>query len=101
MTNNLLPREVFGIFEQIAAIPHGSFNSDGISSFIEKYALDRGYPCTRDDHNNIIIVKEASPGYEDAPGVIMQSHMDMVCVAEDGYEIDFLKIQDLQRTKNF
>ena len=36
---------------------------------------------------NVIIKKPATPGYENAPRVILQGHMDMVCVKDD--ELDF------------
>lgn len=32
-----------------------------------------------DSLNNVIIIKEASKGYEDAAPIILEGHMDMVC----------------------
>ncbi|MBR7081824.1 MAG: beta-Ala-His dipeptidase, partial [Oscillospiraceae bacterium] len=89
MIENLKPREVFDAFQKLCEIPHGSHNTDKISRFLEKYALDRGLFCRRDGAGNVIIVKEASPGYENAPTVIIQGHMDMVCVCDEGVDIDF------------
>lgn len=37
----------------------------------------------------MIIIKEATPGYETAPAVILQGHMDMVCEKESGIDHDF------------
>ena len=93
---NLEPKKVFGYFEDICQIPHGSQNLDGISSFLEKFAKDINLFCIRDEANNIIIVKEATPGYEDVEPVILQGHMDMVAVKKSdcdiGLEKDPLKV---------
>ena len=45
----------------------------------------------QDESFNVILRKKASPGYEDAPGVILQGHMDMVCEKEEDSEHDFSK----------
>lgn len=88
---NLEPKKVFGYFEDICQIPHGSQNLDGISSFLEKFAKDRNLFCIRDEANNIIIVKEATHGYEDVEPVILQGHMDMVAVKKSDCDIDLEK----------
>ena len=41
--------------------------------------------------NNVVIFKPATPGYEDAPAVIIQGHMDMVCEKRPDVEHDFTK----------
>lgn len=38
----------------------------------------------QDDMNNVVIYKPATPGYENAPTVILQGHMDMVCAESPG-----------------
>ena len=43
----------------------------------------------KNELGNVIIIKEAAPGYEQAPAVILQGHMDMVCEKESGIEHDF------------
>ncbi|MCR5719246.1 MAG: beta-Ala-His dipeptidase, partial [Lachnospiraceae bacterium] len=40
---------------------------------------------------NIIIFKEASPGYENEPGIILQGHMDMVAVKDADCNKDMVK----------
>ncbi|MBR5533690.1 MAG: aminoacyl-histidine dipeptidase [Ruminiclostridium sp.] len=76
---HLEPKKVFSYFEEIAAIPHGSGNIQAISDYLADFAAARGLECHRDAMNNIIIIKEATPGYEGAAPVILQGHMDMVC----------------------
>ncbi|MDD7593407.1 MAG: hypothetical protein PUJ57_04135 [Peptoniphilaceae bacterium] len=38
---------------------------------------------------NVLIRKPASPGYEDAPGIMLQAHMDMVCEKAPNVPHDF------------
>lgn len=88
---NLEPKNVFYYFEEICRIPHGSGNLDAISSYLEKFAADRGLFHIRDTSNNIIIVKEATIGYEEVEPIILQGHMDMVAVKENDCDIDLEK----------
>ncbi|MDE7030014.1 MAG: aminoacyl-histidine dipeptidase, partial [Lachnospiraceae bacterium] len=88
---NLEPNRVFYYFEDICGIPHGSGNLDGISSYLAKFAQDRGLFHIRDASNNVIIVKEASAGYEEVEPIILQGHMDMVAVKKSGCDIDLEK----------
>ncbi len=76
---NLEPKSVFYFFEQMCAIPHGSGNIQAISDWLVKFGEDRGLEVHRDRMNNVILIKEATPGYENAEPVILQGHMDMVC----------------------
>lgn len=78
--SGLEPLEVFRFFEEICGIPHGSGNVGQISDYLVRFAGDRGLWCVQDELKNVIIVKEASAGYEKEPTVILQGHMDMVAV---------------------
>lgn len=84
----LMPERVFYYFEELCKIPHGSGNLDGISSYLEQFAKGKGLFNIRDKNNNIIIVKEASKGYEETAPIILQGHMDMVAVKKDDCDID-------------
>ncbi len=85
----LEPAAVFEQFEAICAIPHGSGDTKRISDFCVRFAWERGLRCLQDAQNNVIIWKDASPGYEGHPTVIVQGHLDMVCEKEAGCAIDF------------
>jgi len=85
---NLGPEKVYRYFEEICNIPHGSTNLDRISSYLEKFAADRGLWHVRDASNNVIIVKEATAGYEDVEPIMIQGHMDMVAVKKADCDID-------------
>ncbi len=76
---HLEPKSVFRFFEEMCAIPHGSRNTKAVSDWCADFARTRGLEYHQDGDNNIIIIKEATPGYEAAPPVILQGHMDMVC----------------------
>ena len=87
--DHLKPAEVFRYFEDLCAIPHGSGNTRAISDYCMKFAESHHLFARQDDAWNVIIKKEASPGYENAPAVILQGHLDMVCEKEAGCPIDF------------
>lgn len=88
---NLEPRKVFEIFEQIASIPHGSFNVDAISDWIVEFAKKNDLECYQDKDKNVIVRRKASKGYENSPTLILQGHIDMVCSKEPDIDFDFSK----------
>ncbi len=81
---HLEPRKVFSLFEELCAIPHGSGNTKAISDWCVAFARARGLEYHQDGQNNVIIIKEATAGYENAPALILQGHLDMVCEKEPG-----------------
>lgn len=87
---NLEPKNVLEYFEKICAIPHGSGNMDKISEFCVNFAKEQGLSYWQDEMKNVLIVKEAAPGYEKEPAVIIQGHLDMVCEKRPEKEKDFL-----------
>ena len=88
---NLEPKLVFDFFEKISDIPRGSGNEKAISDYLLKFGKELGLETIQDEALNIIIKKPASKGYEDAPTVIIQGHMDMVCEKNNGTDHDFEK----------
>ena len=76
---NLEPKAVFKYFEEISNIPRGSGNEEAISNYLLNFGKSLGLESIQDDALNIIIKKPATKGYENAPIVIIQCHMDMVC----------------------
>lgn len=97
--SDLEPRNVFTFFEEITKIPHGSGNVEQISDHLVKFARERKLFCIQDEWKNVIIVKEAAPGYEDEPPVILQGHMDMVAVKKPDCDID-MKTEGLRVAVN-
>ena len=77
--DHLEPKSVFGFFEQLSKIPRGSRNTAAVSNWLAEFGRERGLEVHQDHLGNVIIIKEASAGYEAAEPVIFQGHMDMVC----------------------
>lgn len=87
---NLEPKSVFGYFEELCKIPHGSGNMEKISQFCVDFAKEQGLEYIQDDMKNVILIKEATPGYEMCEPLIIQGHLDMVCEKRPDKEKDFL-----------
>ncbi len=88
---NLQPARVFYYFEEIAKIPHGSGNTKQISDYLVGFAKEHNLEHYQDEVNNVIMIKEATAGYENSDPIIIQGHMDMVCEKESDCNIDFEK----------
>ena len=84
----LEPASVFGYFEQICAIPHGSGNTKGISDYLVSFAREQGLKYIQDEANNVILFAEGTCGMEDHDPVILQGHMDMVCEKDRDCDLD-------------
>lgn len=82
---------VLSIFSEITRIPRESGHEEKIIAFLQKFAADRSLECKTDKVGNVLIVKEATKGYENRPTVVLQSHSDMVCEKLPGVEFDFSK----------
>ena len=87
----LEPANVFGYFEKLCSIPHGSRNTKMISDYLVSFAQEQGLRYIQDDLNNVILFGEGTCGYEDHPPVILQGHMDMVCEKDADCPIDMEK----------
>ncbi|MCR5793667.1 MAG: aminoacyl-histidine dipeptidase [Lachnospiraceae bacterium] len=85
----LEPKEVFYYFEEISNVPRPSYKEDKISAYLVEFAKKHNLEYHQDELKNVIIIKEATEGYENEEGYIIQGHMDMVCEKEPDYEIDF------------
>ena len=81
--SELQPREVFTIFDEITKIPRPSKKEEKIRKFILDFAKEHGLEAKTDAIGNVAINIPATPGHEQAPKVILQGHMDMVCESND------------------
>jgi dipeptidase D len=88
---NLKPSNVWKHFYALTQIPRPSGHMEEITAFIEDFGKKLGLETTRDAANNICIRKPATPGYENKPTVILQSHLDMVPQANSDIRFDFTK----------
>lgn len=88
---NLQPQLVFNYFAEISKIPRGSGNEQGISDYLANEGKRLGLEVVQDENLNVLIKKPATKSYENAPTVIIQGHMDMVCEKNKGKDHDFTK----------
>ncbi len=89
--SHLKPEAVFYYFEDICRIPHGSGNVAALVDYCVAFAEANGLEWERDEAQNLVIRKSASPGYENSDVLILQGHTDMVCEKETDLEFDFTK----------
>lgn len=76
---NLSPQPIWNYFEEICQIPRPSKKEEKIRNFLLEFAAKNGLAVKSDKIGNVLISKSATPGRENVPTVILQSHMDMVC----------------------
>ena len=75
----------------LALVPRPSHHERLISDFLAGWGDKQGFRVQQDKQNNIMFQVPATPGCEGLPPVILQGHMDMVCVAGEGVKFDPLK----------
>ena len=97
--DKLDPERFFYYFEELTKIPHGSYNVDAISDYLASFGRIHGLETIQDEYKNVIIIKEASQGYENEPPIIIQGHMDMVAVHKPELDID-MKTEPLKVAVN-
>ena len=83
-------KRVFHYFEEISAIHRGSGDMEAISRYCIAFADAHGLRHYTDELKNVVIYKKGTKGFEDAPAVILQGHLDIVCQKTDDCDIDFL-----------
>lgn len=87
----LQPASVFHFFEEICGIPHISYHEQALSDYCTAFAKERNLFCQQDNMGNVIIIKEATEGYEKEPAILFQGHLDMVGEWEKDCTIDMAK----------
>ncbi len=83
------PQLVWEQFDAITRVPRPSKKEGKIHDFLVAWAKEHGFDYQTDAIGNVVIRKAATPGYENHPAVILQSHMDMVCEKNSDVEFDF------------
>ncbi|MBQ8037575.1 MAG: M20/M25/M40 family metallo-hydrolase, partial [Proteobacteria bacterium] len=74
-----LSERILDIFKGMAQVPRQSKHEDKIATWLVARAQKDGFDVERDSANNVIIRVPATSGYEHAPIIVLQGHMDMVC----------------------
>ena len=84
-------QQILDTFKDILTIPRESGHEEQIIAYLQNFAKEHSLQCTTDKAGNVLIVREAAPGKENVPTVVLQSHSDMVCEKNAGVEHDFTK----------
>lgn len=87
---DLEPKLVWQCFDEITKVPRPTHHLDKMRDFLVGWAERHDIPVRTDAVGNVVMTKPATPGYEDAPGVILQGHQDMVAEKRGDKEHDFL-----------
>ena len=82
---------VLNIFREITKIPRESGHEEQMTAFLQQFASERGLACKTDATGNVLITREAAPGKEQVPALVLQCHQDMVCEKNAGCCHDFAK----------
>lgn len=77
-------KNIFKYFEEISQVPRGSYHNEKISEYLVEFAKSHGLDYRMDDARNVVIKKPASEDCKNQEPVMLQGHMDMVCVSTDG-----------------
>lgn len=85
------PERVLEIFKEITRVPRESGHEEQIIAYLQNFAASHSLQCKTDEAGNVLIIKEASPGKENTPVIVLQSHSDMVCEKNSGVSHDFSK----------
>lgn len=82
------PQRVLRHFEDICCIPHNSGNESALGDHILALAARRKLSARRDSAGNILVRVPASQDCEINAPLLLQGHLDMVCVQEEGRNWD-------------
>lgn len=88
---SLKPEELWKHFSEILKIPHGSGNEGSLAEYIINLAKKWNLEWHKDKVGNVVVRKPATPGRENAPGVVLQVHLDMVCEKNSDVKHDFTR----------
>lgn len=88
--STLSPALVWNYFEEICKIPRPSKKEELIIEYLISFGKQHGLETHQDKTGNVLIVKQATKGYETRKTVVLQSHVDMVCEKNSNVEHDFL-----------
>lgn len=88
--NNLEPKLVWKHFLALCSLPHPSKHEEKVRNYIINFAKEHSILCHVDGVGNVILRKEATPGFENRKAIVMQGHMDMVPQKNNDKKFDFL-----------
>lgn len=87
---DLKPELIWQCFDAITKVPRPSRHEERIRKFLLDFAQEHGVEAKTDEVGNVVMRKPATPGHENAPVVVLQSHMDMVAEKNSDVKHDFM-----------
>lgn len=87
----LKPKNVWKHFYELTQIPRPTGHTKAVEKYVVDFAKGLNLDVKQDKVGNVLITKRASKGMENAPTVILQSHLDMVPQKNSDVQHDFLK----------
>ena len=75
---NLKPEGIWRNFYALTRTPRPSGHVEKVQQFLLDFAKNAGVEAFKDPAGNIVMRKDATPGYENRKCVLLQAHMDMV-----------------------
>lgn len=101
MNNNtikkLKPESIWNHFADLNSVPRPSKKEEKVIKFIKDFGASLHLETIEDICGNVVIIKPATPGYENRKKVVLQSHLDMVCQKNNDVDFDF-ETQGIQMT---
>lgn len=88
---DLKPALIWEIFDKITQVPRPSKKEGKIHDFLVNFAKEHNIEYKTDAVGNVAMFKPATKGCENAPMVVLQGHMDMVCEKAGHVQHDFEK----------
>ncbi len=86
---DLNPSIVWNLFHEITQVPRPSKKEEKIREYLINFAKQHNIKYKVDEAGNVAMFRNAAPGCEDAPCIVMQGHMDMVCEKGANSKHDF------------
>lgn len=84
----LTPERLFRHFSRFTQIPRPSGREEAIVDHVLGWAAEHGFKTRQDETGNVVVSVPATPGHEQAPVVVIQGHLDMVCERNRDSEVD-------------
>lgn len=94
------PEGLWNHFYEISQIPRCSKHEDKIREYVVEVIKRNGLEYKLDQVQNVVATKPGTPGLENKPIVVLQSHLDMVCEKNNDIQHDFSKDPITLRRQN-
>ncbi|GAB4815754.1 hypothetical protein N2152v2_002800 [Parachlorella kessleri] len=85
----LEPEALWRYFGALTQLPRPSKHEGRVLEWLKAFASERGLQYRQDKVGNIVIKRPGSGGGEQAPPVVIQGHVDMVCEKNASVDHDF------------